>query len=63
MSIGLDFRDERGSGLDWTGSGLKPILAGSGLDRTYKNFCCFDVIILTAAKISVVMRFCRFDER
>jgi len=27
-------RDEHGSGLDRTGSGLKPILAGSGLDRT-----------------------------
>jgi len=26
-------RDEHGSGLDRTGSGLKPILAGSGLDR------------------------------
>jgi len=27
-------RDEHGSGLDRTGSGPKPILAGSGLDRT-----------------------------
>jgi len=27
-------RDEHGSGLDRTGSGLKPILAISGLDRT-----------------------------
>ena len=27
-------RDEHGSGLDRTGSGLKPILDGSGLDRT-----------------------------
>jgi len=27
-------RDEHGSGLDRTGSGLTPILAGSGLDRT-----------------------------
>ena len=27
-------RDEHGSGLDRTGSGLKPILAGSELDRT-----------------------------
>jgi len=27
-------RDEHGSGLDRTGSGLKPILAGTGLDRT-----------------------------
>jgi len=30
----LTSRDEHGSGLDQTGSGLKPILAGSGLDRT-----------------------------
>jgi len=27
-------RDERGSGLDRTGSELEQILAGSGLDRT-----------------------------
>jgi len=27
-------RDEHGSGPDRTGSGLKPILAASGLDRT-----------------------------
>jgi len=27
-------RDEHGSGLDRTGSGLKPIFADSGLDRT-----------------------------
>jgi len=27
-------RDEHGSGLDRTGSGLKPILVGPGLDRT-----------------------------
>jgi len=27
-------RDEHGSGLDRTGSGLMPILAASGLDRT-----------------------------
>jgi len=27
-------RDEHGLGLDWTGSGLKPILAGTRLDRT-----------------------------
>jgi len=27
-------RDEHGPGLDRIGSGLKPILAGSGLDRT-----------------------------
>jgi len=33
-------RDEHGSGLDRTGSGLKPILAGSGLDRT-ANFLKF----------------------
>jgi len=30
----LSTRDKHGSGLDRTGSGLKPILAGSGLDRT-----------------------------
>ena len=29
-------RDEHGSGLDWTGSGLKLIFGGSGLDRTQK---------------------------
>jgi len=27
-------RDEHESGLDRTGSGLKPVLAGSGLERT-----------------------------
>jgi len=27
-------KDEHGSALDRSGSGLKPILAGSGLDRT-----------------------------
>jgi len=27
-------RDEHGSGLDRTGSGQKPLLTGSGLDRT-----------------------------
>ena len=27
-------RDEHGSGLDRIGSGLRPIFAGSGLDRT-----------------------------
>jgi len=31
-------RDEHGSGLDRIGSGLKPILAGSELDRTEKIF-------------------------
>jgi len=31
-------RDEHGSGLYRTGSGLKTILAGSGLDRTEKIF-------------------------
>jgi len=30
----IQFRDEHGSGLDRTGSGLNQILAGSGLDRT-----------------------------
>jgi len=51
------FRDEHGSGLDRTGSGLKPILGGSGLDRTAiflkiggpgldrtEKIFCFDVI-------------------
>jgi len=33
-SPALPTRDEHGSGLDRTGLGLKPILAGSGLDRT-----------------------------
>jgi len=33
-SFTLCCRDEHGSGLDRTGSGLKPILAGSELDRT-----------------------------
>jgi len=33
-ALALGSRDEHGSGLDPTGSGLKPILAGSGLDRT-----------------------------
>jgi len=27
-------RDDHRSGLDWNGSGLKPILGGSGLDWT-----------------------------
>jgi len=31
-------RDEHGSELDRTGSGLKPIFGGSGLDRTQKIF-------------------------
>jgi len=30
----LSCRDEHRSGLDRTGSGLKPIFGGSGLDRT-----------------------------
>jgi len=47
-------RDEHGSGLDRTGSGLKPIVAGSGLDQTEK-MCCFDVIILTTSKMLLVM--------
>ena len=34
VSLPLATRDEHGSGLDRTGSELKPILAGSGLDRT-----------------------------
>jgi len=32
-SVSTTSRDEQGSGLDRTGSGLKPILVGSGLDR------------------------------
>ena len=31
-------RDEHRSGLDRTGSGLKPILTGSGLDQTAMFF-------------------------
>jgi len=31
-------RDEHGSGLDRIGSGLKPILAGSGLDQDWSQF-------------------------
>ena len=67
-------RDELGSGLDWTGSGLKPILAGTGLDRIaicfenwrirtgsdWENFCCICVIILKISKILIVIRFYRF---
>jgi len=34
MGAALWARDEHGSGLDRTGSVLKPILAGSGQDRT-----------------------------
>jgi len=30
----VTWRDDHGSGLDLTGSGLKPILAGSELERT-----------------------------
>jgi len=44
---------------DEHGSGLKPILAGSGLDRTEKIFF-FNVIILKISNISVVIRFHRF---
>jgi len=33
-TIVLASRDEHGSGLDRTGSGLKPILDGSGRNRT-----------------------------
>jgi len=49
-------------------SGLKPILVGSGLDRTAiflkidgsgldrtEKICCFDVIILTTSKMLAVM--------
>ena len=65
-------RDEHGSGLDQTGSGPKPILAGSGLGRTAiflkidwsgldrtEKICCFDVIILTTSSMLVVMWFYR----
>jgi len=52
-------RDEHGWGLDRIWPGLNPILAGSGLDRTAillkidvsgldrteKNICCFNVVI------------------
>ena len=34
IEVDLPVRDEHGSGLDRTRSGLKTILAGSGLDRT-----------------------------
>jgi len=34
MECSQECRDEHGSGLDRAGSGLKPILARSGLDRT-----------------------------
>jgi len=36
-----DNRDEHGLELDRTGSGLKPYLAGSGLNRT-ENFFSFN---------------------
>jgi len=54
------------------GSGLKPILAGSGLDckcfenwqiRTgsdWENVYYVNVIILNISKLLVVVRFCRF---
>jgi len=55
-----------------TGSGLKPILAGSGMDRTafffnwririgsdWEHFCCFNVTILKISKIIVMIRFHR----
>jgi len=64
-------KDQRWSRIR-TGSGLKLILAGSGLDRTAiffkidgsrldrtEKICCFDVIILTTSKMLVVMWFCR----
>jgi len=60
-------------GLDRTGSGLKSILAGSGLDRTAiflkiggsdldrtEKIFCFYVIIMSITKILVVIRFYRF---
>ena len=58
---------------DRTGSGLKPILSGSGLDRTaifFENWrtgldltekmCSFNVNILKISKILVVILFQRF---
>ena len=57
-------------GMDRTGSGLKPILAGSGLHRTAiflkiggwgldrtENICCFDEIILTTSNMLVRVYF------
>jgi len=38
FTVHISVRDEHGSGMDRIGSGLKPILAGSGLDRTEKIF-------------------------
>jgi len=70
----LSNRDEHGTGLDRTESGLKPILAGSGLDRTAiflkiggsgldrieKKIFFFNMLILNVSKILVVIRFYRF---
>jgi len=60
-------RDERGSGLKsiLAGSGLDRtaiffLIGGSGLDRTEKMFFCFNVIILNISKFLVVIRFYRF---
>jgi len=65
--------DQDWIGLDRTGSGLKSILAGSGLDRTAifskiggrgldrtEKFFCFYVIILKISKILVAVRLHRF---
>jgi len=73
ISSSREFRDEHGSGLDRTGSGLKPILAGQDwigqqffqnwrirIGSDWEIFCCFDVIIPTISKILVVIRFHRF---
>jgi len=68
-----EIRDEHRSGLVRTGSGLDPLLARSGLDRTaiffqladqdwigLRKLCCFNGIILTKLKILVAIRFYRF---
>jgi len=44
---------------DWIGLQFLKV-GGSGLDRTEKIFCCFNVIILKISKILVVIRFHRF---
>ena len=56
----LDIRDEHGSGLDRTGSGLKPIFGRIRAGSDWQNFSCIYVIILNISKILVVTRFYRF---
>ena len=48
-------RDEHGSRLDRTGSGLKPILTGSGLDRTAIFFKIGGPGLDETEKISVLL--------